>query len=106
MVRLCVGTHGRTMMRTMDKRTVDYDLMPDTVLYDVFYESGTMLGGAYVARMRAATDAFERERWRRALSGLDSERASIAYDDRKGQIAAKRRWDAERKALVAADGRK
>lgn len=56
--------------------------------------------------MRAATDAFERERWRLALSGLDSERASIAYDDRKGQIAAKRRWDAERKALVAADGRK
>ena len=30
----------------------------------------------------------------------------ISYDDRKGQIAAKRRWDAERKALVAADGRK
>ena len=90
----------------MDKRTLDYDLMPDTVLYDVFYESGPMLGGAYVARRRAATDAFERERWRRALSGLDSERASIVYDDRKGQIAAKRRWDAERKALVAADGRK
>lgn len=45
---LCVGTHGRTMMRTMDKRTLDYDLMPDTVLFDVFYESGTMLGGAYL----------------------------------------------------------
>ena len=106
MARLCGGTHGGTMKRTIDKRTLEYDLLPDTVLYDVFYVSGTMLGGAYVARMRAATDAFERERWRRALSGLDSERASIVYDDRKGQIAAKRRWDAERKALVAADGRK
>lgn len=75
---LCVGTHGRTMMRTMDKRTLDYDLMPDTVLFDVFYESGTMLGGAYVARMRAATDAFEREWWRRALSGLKRESTQTA----------------------------
>ena len=40
------------MMRTMDKKTVDYDmdLLPDSVLYDIFYESATRLGGAYAAR--------------------------------------------------------
>lgn len=94
------------MMGVMDKRTLDYDLMPDSVLYDIFYESGTMLGGKYVARMRNAKDPFERERWRRALSGLDAERATVDPDDRMAQIRAKERWDAERKALAATDGRK
>lgn len=92
------------MIKIMNKRTFDYDLMPDSVLYDIFYESGTMLGGAYVARMRNAADVFERERWRRALSGLDAERAAVGYNDREGQIAAKRRWDAERKALESING--
>ncbi len=77
------------MMGVMGKRTFDYDLMPDNVLYDVFYESGTMLGGKYVARMRNAKDPFERERWRRTLSGLDAERAAVDPDDRMALAAGK-----------------
>lgn len=48
-------------MRTMDKRTVDYDmdLLPDSVLYDIFYESATRLGGAYAARMDRTADPYE-----------------------------------------------
>lgn len=74
--------------------------LPDSVLYDVFYEAGTMLGGMYVARMRAARDPDARKRWQRALIGLDLERSSIRADDREGQIEAKRRWDSERMALM------
>ena len=41
-----------------EARAIDdgIDSLPDSVLYDVFYEAGTMLGGVYVARMRAARD--------------------------------------------------
>ena len=35
---------------------------------------------------------------------LDAERDAIDPNDRKAQIEAKIRWDAERKALYAADG--
>ena len=104
---LCVGTHGRTMMRTMDKKTVDYDmdLLPDSVLYDIFYESATRLGGAYAARMDRTADPSEQARWLRAQIGLDAQRDAIDPNDRKAQIEVKRRWDAERKALVADDDR-
>ena len=107
MARLCVGTHGWTMMRTMDKKTVDYDmdLLPDSVLYDVFYESATRLGAAYAARMDRTADPYEQARWLRAQIGLDAQRDAIDPNDRKAQIEAKRRWDAERKALVADDDR-
>ena len=85
-------------MRTMDKKTVDYDmdLLPDSVLYDIFYESATRLGGAYAARMDRTADPYEQARWLRD---------AIDPNDRKAQIEAKRRWDAERKALVADDDR-
>lgn len=90
-------THGTDC----EARAIDdgIDSLPDSVLYDVFYEAGTMLGGVYVARMRAARDPDARKRWQRALIGLDLERASIRADDREGQIEAKRRWDSERMAL-------
>ena len=62
-----------------------------------------MLGGKYVACMHDAEDPFERERWRRALSGLDAERTAVDPNDRMAQIRAKERWDAERRALHTAD---
>lgn len=104
------GTHGRTgkeahMMDVMDKAIMSYDILPDSVLYDIFYESGTRLGGEYVYRMRNTGDPFERSRWQRALVGLDTERAAVKSDDRQAQIEAKERWDAERSALEADGGR-
>lgn len=62
-----------------------------------------MLGGKYVACMHDVEDPFERERWRRALSGLDAERTAVDPNDRMAQIRAKERWDAERRALRTAD---
>lgn len=104
-VVMCLGYASGRMGRAMaDKRAFDWDLVPDTVLYDIFYESGTRLGGAYVARMRAATSPEERGHWLHAQIRLDAERDAIDPNDRKAQIEAKMRWDAERKALYAADG--
>ena len=92
-------------MDVMDKSIMSYDILPDSVLYDIFYESGTRLGGEYVYRMRNTGDPFERSRWQRALVGLDTERAAVKSDDRQAQIEAKERWDAERSALEADGGR-
>lgn len=86
------------MIETMTKE-FDYNMLPDSVLYDIFYESGTRLGGVYAARMDESSDPFEQRRWLRAQIGLDAERDAINPNDRAAQMEAKERWDAERKAL-------
>lgn len=88
------------MMGVMDEGTSGYGLMSDAVLYDVFYESATRLGGVYAARMDETDDPYERARWLRAQIGLDAQRDAIDPNDRNAQIEAKRLWDAERKALT------
>ena len=55
--------------------------------------------------MDRTADPYEQARWLRAQIGLDAQRDAIDPNDRKAQIEAKRRWDAERKALVADDDR-
>ena len=76
------------MMRTMDKKTVDYDmdLLPDSVLYDIFYESATRLGGAYAARMDRTDDPYEQA----VAVVLRDKKASTSYIQRRLQIGYNR----------------
>ena len=75
----------------------DYAGLSDTVLYDVFYEAGTMVGGALVASWR--------QQFRDEHFSVNHERNAVAARDREGQIAWILRWEARREELRrAADG--
>lgn len=76
----------------------DFAAYSDTVLYDVFYETGTQLG-AHLIRLeraaRAASDPEQASRWRdRRLSRAD-ERDNVGGADRDAQISTLIRWRAE-----------
>lgn len=83
-------------------RSLELEDLEDTVLYDVFYESGTMLGGSLLRREREArmngNDMLARQ-LRHERYALNQERETIAADDRSGQIAAKTKWDMRREEL-------
>ncbi|MDN6798431.1 MAG: hypothetical protein L0L50_03835 [Propionibacterium sp.] len=86
----------------------DYAGLSDTVLYDVFYEAGTMVGGALVAswrRAEAAGDQVAAQQFRDEHFSVNHERNAVAARDRQGQIAWILRWEARREELWrAADG--
>ncbi|WP_263476211.1 hypothetical protein [Mobiluncus mulieris] len=73
----------------------EYEDYSDTVLYDVFYEAGTMLGGWLVAAKRealargniAAVAEYEAEH----IAMLD-ERDDVGAFDRVAQIAKIEQW--------------
>lgn len=77
--------------------------LEDSVLYDLFYEAGTILGGYLLDQeMKAQSDgnpelAKQLDEERRLLR---RERSNIAYDDRTGQIACKLAWDARIRELA------
>ena len=75
-----------------------------TVLYDIFFEMGTMLGGSLVAlerKAKAQGDTKQAERWQEEHFALDDERASIKTSDRAGQIRTLRKWRDRRDELEA-----
>lgn len=86
---------------------VAYDNIDPTVLYDIFYETGTRLGGAYVALMRKARsrgDLKQAQEWQRKHIDLNKERRSVNPHDREQQIQQIHTWDREiqrSKALLA-----
>lgn len=74
----------------------DYAGLSDTVLYDVFYEAGTMVGGALVAswrRAEAAGDQVAAQQFRDEHFSVNHERNAVAARDREGQIAWILRWE-------------
>ena len=76
----------------------------DTVLYDIFFEMGTKLGGRLVALERKAEangDAKLAEQWREEQYALDDERASVKTSDRAEQIRTLRKWRDRRNELKA-----
>jgi hypothetical protein len=79
----------------------DYTDYSPTVLYDVFYEAGTQLGGRLAALERQDRDAdpFRATAWRDERRNMRREREAIGVDDRDAQIAAIERWNARRAAL-------
>ena len=76
----------------------------DTVLYDIFFEMGTMLGGSLVAlerKAKAEGNPELAERWREEQYALDDERVSVKTSDRAGQIRTLRKWRDRRNELEA-----
>jgi hypothetical protein len=76
------------------------------VLYDVFFESGTMLGGTLVAlerKARAAGDMETADRWRSEHLALNRQRLAVGSRDRAAQIGMKNKWDARDSELIAAN---
>lgn len=76
----------------------DYDHYSDTVLYDVFYETGTQLGGYLVAEERAAasrSDAVTVAKLRERRAALRSQREGVAGSDRVVQSALIEEWKRE-----------
>lgn len=75
------------------------------VLYDVFYESTTMLAGRMLAQRRLAAARGDRDGERRAEAdrhGLLAARDKVGPTDRRTLIAAKRSNDAARGARAEA----
>lgn len=82
----------------------EYEDYSDTVLYDVFYEAGTMLGGWLSARQMAALkrgDIASAQKWEQARFALDDERSKVDPHDRAAQIAKIKEWHAFRAELDA-----
>ena len=76
-----------------------------SVLYDVFYESTTMLAGRMLAQRRLAAARGDRDGERRAEAdrhGLLAARDKVGPTDRRTLIAAKRSNDAARGARAEA----
>ena len=91
-------------MKTTTQRTLRLEDLDDTVLFDIFYESGTMLGGWLVAlkdKAREQGDSSAMKRWDDEHGRLIEERNQVDAFDRATQIACKLKWDARRKELDA-----
>ncbi len=84
----------------------EYEDYSDSVLYDVFYEAGTMLGGWLSSRQVAAlkkgnhalADRYEQERFE-----LDEERSRVGAHDRAAQIAMIKKWHVRRVELDSSE---
>ena len=77
----------------------EYEDYSDTVLYDVFYEAGTMLGGWLFSLERKARENGDY----RTARLYENERLSMSVDrdsvdpfDREAQIAWIKKWDTRR----------
>ena len=104
----CVMYHGayermgRLKMTTTTQRTLRLEDLDDTVLFDVFYESGTMLGGWL---LEAEHQALERgddalaQSLREESFQMNRDRRGVRAEDRASQIAFKRQWDQRRHEL-------
>ena len=81
------------------------DDVSDTVLYDIFYESGTQAGGYMVALENLARrngDIKSAELWRTTNLCMRRERDAIEADDRRSQIDFKNKWDRVAKEMSQA----
>ena len=80
----------------------EYEDYSDSVLYDVFYEAGTMLGGWLSSAQDKAeaegNDALARQFFAEQLN-LNCERAGVDAHDRATQIEKIKKWHARRAEL-------
>lgn len=75
---------------------LDLEQIDSSVLYDLFYESGSKLGGALIEQERKARNEGKidllKSLMREEYDLLDK-RDSVKSDDRDAQIACKKAWD-------------
>lgn len=97
------GPYGLVDCKGGREVVMDIPEYSPTVLYDIFYETGTRLIGRYVHLERRAHErgdearAIEYVRARRELRAL---RASVDVDDRTAQKQLIKRWDEQYAALA------
>ncbi|MDK6788067.1 hypothetical protein ACRQFD_06465 [Actinotignum sp. GS-2025c] len=76
---------------------IPYEMYSDTVLYDVFYEAGTVLGSRYISLSRQARLAGDEPRevaYRGKYVELVEQRNAVAGNDRAEQIRCINSWNA------------
>lgn len=81
-----------------DVSTADWSHTDLSVLYDVFYETGTRLSGTYLDLLRQAKDAGDTEMasfWDSEVFRVDAERRAVDSRDREAIIAAMTAFDHE-----------
>ena len=72
------------------------------VLYDVFYEQGTILAAKYIALVNRAKNDGDRDEtafWRRQIQDLRRERSDVDPDDRSAMIETMKRWQRTREQI-------
>ena len=72
------------------------------VLYDVFYEQGTILAAEYISLSYQAEDAGDRDGaafWSEQVRQVDRERSDVDPDDRNAMIEAMKRWQRNREQI-------
>ena len=72
------------------------------VLYDVFYEQGTILAAEYIALVDRAKNDGDRDEtvfWRRQIQDLRRERSDVDPDDRNAMIETMKRWQRTREQI-------
>ena len=72
------------------------------VLYDVFYEQGTILAAEYISLSYQAEDAGDRDGaafWSEQVRQVDRERSDVDPDDRSAMIETMKRWQRTREQI-------
>ena len=72
------------------------------VLYDVFYEQGTILDAEYIALVDRAKNDGDRDEavfWRRQIQDLRRERSDVDPDDRNAMIETMKHWQRTREQI-------
>lgn len=72
------------------------------VLYDVFYEQGTILAAEYIALVDRAKNDDDRDEavfWRRQIQDLRRERSDVDPDDRNAMIETMKHWQRTREQI-------
>ncbi|MEU3017062.1 hypothetical protein ABZ635_06665 [Nocardiopsis sp. NPDC007018] len=73
---------------------------PTTVLYDIFADTATRLGGKLVALARAARTETEGRQWRQRMYEIEDQKQAVDPDDRDALIARIKGWQAELERLL------
>ena len=72
------------------------------VLYDVFYEQGTILAAEYIALVDRAKNDGDRDEaafWRRQIQDLRRERSDVDPGDRNAMIETMKHWQRTREQI-------
>lgn len=76
---------------------VPYEMYSDTVLYDVFYEAGTLLSARYISLSHQAESVGDETRqavYDGKYAELIRQRRAVAANDRDEQIRCINSWNA------------
>lgn len=89
------GEGGEPMTGLTPEEQRFYADSPTTVLYDIFADAATRLGGRLVALARAAETDTDRGRWRQRMYEIEDQKEAVDPDDRDALVSHIEQWNAE-----------